>query len=145
MNPLLKSLLSNGTAFGQGFAFATSPFSEFIVTEYYDGEVEGFARARGAEAILYFRKIWWDEGQANRLFEAFLIRDTELGEQSAQFLAFLEMYGSGSCGYGPFLEVDLGTAESLARFLMQAASNARLHIFSRDITKEIFVLPAFED
>jgi hypothetical protein len=61
MKSSLDSLIRDGIEVGEGIACTSSPFSNFIVIEFYDGAVEGFASVIGARAIVYFKKAWWDD------------------------------------------------------------------------------------
>lgn len=45
-----------------------SPFSRMLITNYYDGPIEGFVECHTCGRLYAFRKLAWDEDQDLRIF-----------------------------------------------------------------------------
>lgn len=142
MNLTLKSLICDGIEFGDGVACKTSPFSNFIVTEFYDGAVEGFASVIGAQAIVYFEKVWWDDWQDNRLFKCTTLNEAELQRSWPNLFDFFHRRSKIADWSVPFTDSEKEQVAALANLATQPAGALRLYVFCRDIAGPAFILPA---
>lgn len=145
MKPSLKSLIRDGIEFGDGIACKASPFSDFIVTEFYDGAIEGFARVIGARAIVYFKKVWWDDQQDNRLFKGIVLSETELQLKSPNLLDFFNRRSKVIDWSKPFSDGEQEQAAAFAMLATQSADAVRLYVLCRDVAGPAFILPAADD
>jgi hypothetical protein len=145
MKSSLDSLIRDGIEVGEGIACTSSPFSNFIVIEFYDGAVEGFASVIGARAIVYFKKAWWDDRQDNRLFRCIVLSEAELRQNSPNLLVFFNRRSKITDWSKPLTDDELGEAAALAEFASQSTSALRLYIFCQDVTGPVFILPAADD
>jgi hypothetical protein len=144
MSTELTSRFGAGLEIGRGLACSTSPFRRLVVTEFYDGAVEGFAGVAASDSIVYFRRVWWDERQDNRLFESYLFPVTALQAEAPELRNFYDRAAILDPSE-PFSEADGQLSERLKQLATRRYFSERFYIFCLDIQKEVFILPALED
>lgn len=137
----LKNLFPGSVEFGDGIACAKSPFAAILVLDFYDGPIEGFARLSDAEYLVYFTKIWWDDHQNNRLFDAYIIAVDELRKLDEPLFKEVQ---KGLSEQSPVISNGEKAALSPIKPLQLLASSpatTRINIFCEDIAGELFVRP----
>ena len=134
---ILEKAFSTAVRLGDGFVCSESPLDEILVLDYYDGLVEGLATTTRPGFIIYFKKVWWDEKQDNRVFDAHIVLESDLPTSQSEALASFrnELDRTPS---KPAAET--GKYDELIRCIAREAS-ARVTILCRQITGPIFVLP----
>ena len=141
----LSAVIGHGIEIGDGLACKSSPFSDFIVTEFYDGAVEGFARVIGGRAIAHFKKVWWDQWQDSRLFHLVLLDEKALRAEAPELLDFFDRRSKITNWSQSLSTEENEEAAALADVISRSKSAVRLHIFCRDISGAGFILPASDD
>ena len=136
----IKALIGSGLKVGPGLACLKPPFSEFVVLGYYDGATEGFARV-APDSLIYFRKIWWDEWQDNRLFDGLIFPVPELKAEAPELLSFFDRWSKNRDWSKPLPSSDRDHAECLKQFALRPGCSVKLYIFCKSITDEVFILP----
>lgn len=114
-----------------------SPFCKFVVTEFYDGATEGFA-CTGASAWIYFKKIWWDDGQDLRLFWGYVLKSL-----SDSALDDLERCSSENWSKAQNLEDAVRLKELAVEAVKQRDS--RMTIVCRNISRGLVIFSDLPD
>jgi hypothetical protein len=140
----VKFLIGCGVEIGAGLACDVSPLTGFVVTGFYDGATEGFARAKNAATLIHFRIVWWDDQQDNRLFEGTLVPIEEIAHAKELF-AFYERKTGIADWSEPLSDEDMRLAQELERLLSSSRHRVRVSILCRSITEEIFLLPELNE
>lgn len=137
----LKNLFPNSVEFGDGIACAKSPFSDLFVLDFYDGPTEGFVRFSNTEHLMYFAKVWWDDHQNNRLFDAYVIAADEFRKLDESL--FVEVQ-KGLTEQSPITpngkKMTLNPIKPL-QLLASSPAVTRINIFCESITGEFFARP----
>lgn len=141
MQANLEKLFPGSVRFEKGVVCASTPFSGVFAIDYYDGAIEGFSKLIGIEDILYFKKIWWDDFQNNRLFQGFIRSGHELKEHDQNLFEFFEMQIISGKWAEPYSESEKLLVDQLIRFIVVPDKSACINIFCRDIRGELFILP----
>ena len=147
MKHLLNEIFPDGLAVGSAIVCTSSPVEITWTWDFYDGPTEGICRIEKSNRLLYFRKVWWDEFQDNRLFYGVVFREDELRDSNSECH---ERLRSG-------LENALGPKESvgvvgtdiilteLATAISALPTNVLMYLFCAKITSELFILPVIND
>jgi len=69
----MEKIFLNSKKLGDGYFCSSGQFGKSFVIDFYDGIVEGLMLVQGSNYIVHAKKIWWDNGQDNRLFECVAI------------------------------------------------------------------------
>jgi hypothetical protein len=140
----LKNLFAGSVEIGDGVACATAPFTAFFVLDFYDGPTEGFARLGDTGFIVYFTKIWWDDYQNNRLFDAYIIAADELKKLDQTLSKRVQN------GFSERSPIASGEAKSALhpikplQLLATSQAAIRVNIFCENIAGALFVVPVRE-
>ena len=145
MKNRIKSLITCGIEVGNGVACQFSPFSKFIIIDFYDGAVEGLACIADSKQVMYFKKAWWDKQQNNRLFDGHIVSCSDVIKCFPEASDLFKKCSENMDWSRSFSEVDKRLVDELVNFVTQAVSKTRLNIFCKDIAGEVFILPADDE
>lgn len=110
-----------------------SPFCKYVVTDFYDGAIEGFACL--TESVwIYFKKTWWDDGQDLRVFWGYVLKD--LSDESREAL--------DRCSSEDWSKVlPSGEAALIKELAVEAVEqrDSRMAIVCRDISRGLVIFP----
>ena len=137
----LKTVFPHAGAVGDGIVCSFTPFSGIFAIDYYDGAIEGFARIRKTANMMYFRKLWWDESQSNRLFSGYIVPDSSLRKYNPNLFTYLEEQFQNGDWSRPFIGKEINLIEDLKKYFKQGEASICMDIFCRNITDELFILP----
>lgn len=141
----LKNLFPGSAEFGDGIACASSPFAAFFVLDFYDGPIEGFARISDGEHLVYFTKIWWDDHQNNRLFDAYIIAADDLRKLDERLYDEVQKGLSDHSSIVPDGEKSALSPIKPLQLLAGSPEATRINIFCENIAGGLFVRPVGEE
>lgn len=141
MSEILKRIFPNGIGYGSGIACGASALSAMLVLDFYDGATEGFARIGETDNIVYFKKIWWDEHQDNRLFDGLVFPAAELKKLDEKLFELIAGALATKDSMGRPTDVRAPLPADLFE-VVQKLSVLRVNIFCVQITRDLFILPA---
>jgi hypothetical protein len=144
MAKILKPIFPNGIEYGDGVVCPQSPFSATLVLDFYDGVTEGFSRIAGTDSIIYFKRIWWDECQNNRLFDGLVFRGDELKKLDRKLCVFVERGLATASPMRRSADAEEPLPANLFDMVRGLSSAFRVNIFCVQITRELFILPMTE-
>jgi len=110
-----------------------SPFCKYVVTEFYDGAIEGFA-CLTASVWIYFRKTWWDDGQDLRVFWGYVLKDLSDESRNALDRCSSEDWSKALPSEEAALLKDLAVEAVEQR-------DSRIAIVCRDISRGLVIFP----
>ena len=134
MTEALTSIFPNALVVGAGVTCASSPFQNTWVLDFYDGALEGIARIEKSDRLIYFKTIWWDEYQDNRLFYGIIFHEDELKHSNSALHALIITALTSNSSLCGVTSVPTDTFEKLPKV-------DRVHLFCTQITSELFILP----
>lgn len=141
----LKDLFPHCVQIDKGAVCEATPFSGVFPIDYYDGAIEGFCQIKETGNILYFKKIWWDKFQDNRLFDGFIISTEELEKNNPGIRDFISELTESRKWTDPLHEKERSLLSDVAKFIVNASSSVHVNIFCRNIYKSLFILPIDKD
>ncbi|MEL6789106.1 MAG: hypothetical protein AAFO78_00870 [Pseudomonadota bacterium] len=137
----LKKIFTDGVEFGDGIVCPTSPFSSLIILDFYDGAIEGIAHIAKTDLLVYFIKVWWDDHQNNRLFDAYIIEREELRELDvALFNEVEKRLVPQFSATSNLTNIEFDRAKVLQK-LTSSAATTRIIILCEQIMDELFIRP----
>ena len=140
MIEIFRRMFPGGIECGSGIACSASPFSATLILDFYDGATEGFARIGATNNVIYFRKVWWDEYQNNRLFDGFVFRADELKRLDEELFEFIDRGLATTDSAGPVAKGrELPPANLFEA--VQKLSVLRVNLFCVQVVRELFILP----
>jgi hypothetical protein len=145
MTQILKVVFPRADAVGDGVVCSSTPFSGIFAIDYYDGATEGFAQFDRTANMMYFKKVWWDKDQNNRLFSGYIVSNSNLKKYSLDLFTYLEQQIQAGNWSEPLVGEELSLIKGLRNYFKQADASICVDIFCRNITGELFILPTIEE
>ena len=147
MSALLNDIFPDSLAVGSGIVCTSSPVEIPWIWAFYDGATEGISRIKNSNRLLYFKKVWWDDFQDNRLFYGVVFHEEELRSVNPEGHERLRLgLEKALRPKDPAGAVDDGILlEELARQISALPTNVLVYLFCTQITNELFILPVIND